>query len=86
MHTSNYQDLERGEGNPTLSTLSALAKSLDVEFGAIFGYKSKALSPEQLKVLAAFDGVDPAMIDQIIKIVDLTVGLKESKDRRRGKT
>lgn len=82
-----YQRYEEGDSQPTPDILDRFAKVLGCkpwELLMPYGLPGD-LTADQSRILDAFRDVDPAMVDQIIKIVDLTVGLKQGKDRRRGK-
>lgn len=42
-------EIERGRGNPTLSSLDRLAKALDVSLSEMFDYQHEKMSPEELE-------------------------------------
>lgn len=42
-------EIERGRGNPTLTSLENLAAALNVSIVQLFGYESERLSPEQIR-------------------------------------
>ena len=42
-------ELERGRGNPTLSSLKNLSKSLQISLLELFSYEHEQLSDEQIK-------------------------------------
>lgn len=42
-------EIERGRGNPTLTSLENLAAALNVSIVQLFGYESERLNPEQVR-------------------------------------
>lgn len=64
-------EIERGRGNPTLSSLESLADALNVSVVQMFGYECDQLPPEKLRLelQLMIDTASDAACKRIVRIL-----------------